>query len=301
MKHWSDYAVAITLLIPLLSLFSEKIQQHLRNVLEVNRKLIFFVPSALTLLNCWHNWVNGVGLFAGWKLALYLVIPTVLLSSTIHCPPITQRIGDFAVILSFWFPIDFRHLKGSWANDLWYPFSTASAIILAAVLFVCYRQLDGVNYNLSARGRDFGLIGRFLLYLVIILLPIGMATGFLSWNPNIKRMLIFPFAFAGIFLTTALAEEFLFRGLIQNMLSKILPGQTLALVLSAIIFGAGHLNNAVEKFTPPNFLYMFMATTAGIFYGLAYQHSKSLLVPTALHAMVDAIWGVLFLAKQVSQ
>lgn len=301
MKHWSDYVVAIALFIPLLSLFSEKIQQHVRNVLEVSRKLIFFVPSALTFLNCWHNWVNDVGLFTGWKLAFYLFIPTVLLFITAKCSDPLQRVGDLLAVLIFWFPIDFRHLKGSWANDLWYPFSAASAIILAAVLFVCYRQLDGVNYNLSARGRDFGLIGRFLLYLVIILLPIGMATGFLSWNPNIKRLLIFPLVFAGIFLTTALAEEFLFRGLIQNMLSKILPGQTLALVLSTIIFGAGHLNNAVGKFTPPNFLYMFMATIAGIFYGLAYQHSKSLLVPAALHAMVDSIWGALFLAKQVTQ
>src|SRR3989449_11643561 len=83
-----------------------------------------------------------------------------------------------------------------------------------------------------------------------------------------------PVLFVGIFLFTALPEEFLFRGLIQNWLQRTVRSGAISLAIASLIFGASHLNNGSPI---PNYRYFLMATIAGMFYGRAWRNTGSLM------------------------
>jgi membrane protease YdiL (CAAX protease family) len=94
----------------------------------------------------------------------------------------------------------------------------------------------------------------------------------------------------GIFLFTAWPEEFLFRGLLQNMLSELLGNSWAGLILASILFGFSHILHAPY----PNWKYVMLATIAGLFYGRVWMKTASLLPSTMVHAVVDILWHVLF-------
>jgi len=95
--------------------------------------------------------------------------------------------------------------------------------------------------------------------------------------------------FLGILLVVAVPEELLFRGLIQNLLQRVLPA-TYALIVAALIFGASHLNNGPA----PDWRYVLLASIAGVFYGRAYRRSGGLMAAFLVHAAVDTIWREFF-------
>jgi membrane protease YdiL (CAAX protease family) len=94
----------------------------------------------------------------------------------------------------------------------------------------------------------------------------------------------------GILLFTAWPEEFLFRGLLQNLLSKTLRSEWAGLIVASVIFGFAHIFHAPV----PNWKYVFLATIAGIFYGHAWMKTGSLVPGVLIHALVDTLWHVLF-------
>ncbi len=96
-----------------------------------------------------------------------------------------------------------------------------------------------------------------------ILIVLGRAIGFLDPFHLPARWSAPGFAaqFLVILAATALPEEILFRGLIQNCLMQKLGANTRTLLLAALIFGCAHLNNGPQ--TLPNWRYMIVATVAG--------------------------------------
>ncbi|MBG2803047.1 CPBP family intramembrane metalloprotease [Proteus mirabilis] len=86
-----------------------------------------------------------------------------------------------------------------------------------------------------------------------------------SWLPA--------FILANLFFVS-LAEEALFRGVIQQTLSRYLPPYV-ALLIAAIIFGLAHFAGGV--------LLVVFASLAGIIYGLAWMWSGRLWVSTLFH------------------
>jgi len=80
-------------------------------------------------------------------------------------------------------------------------------------------------------------------------------------------------AVVGITLFTAWPEEFLFRGILQNLLSRTLNSRWSGLAAASIIFGLSHILHAPF----PNWKYVGLATIAGLFYGHVWMKSGSLL------------------------
>ena len=129
-----------------------------------------------------------------------------------------------------------------------------------------------------------------LFDLVAIAIPIGMKIGFLTWEPSLKRAEFAPLWALGILFFTAWPEEFLFRGVIQNLLSRTFKNRWAGLALASVIFGFAHIFHAPV----PNWKYVFLATIAGLFYGHVWMKTGSLLLGTLVHALVDISWHVLF-------
>lgn len=224
-------------------------------------------------------------------LILFIFFPTGCLYFTRRTAS-TLTWLDVVAILALWLPFDFR-----WVRTIWtwpqgmaaYTMNTILAVDLAVLLFVAFRRLDDVGYRFRLRRRDLRPLGVNFFSFAAIAIPIGLATGFIRFHPH-SDLLRFLGSAAGIFLLVGLPEELLFRGIIQNFLQKTLHRQRLALMLTALIFGAAHLNNGPS----PDWRYFLLATIAGLFYGRAYIQTSGLTMPACVHALVDAVWGGFF-------
>ncbi|SUC07642.1 membrane-associated CAAX amino terminal protease [Proteus mirabilis] len=104
------------------------------------------------------------------------------------------------------------------------------------------------------------------------LLLFAMALGGLTIELHLPQWLP-AFMLANIFFVS-LAEEALFRGAIQQSLSRYLSPY-LALFITAILFGLVHFAGGI--------LLIIFASLAGIIYGLAWMWSGRLWVATLFH------------------
>jgi hypothetical protein len=165
----------------------------------------------------------------------------------------------------------------------------ATTVALGTFLFV--RQFDGVGYNI-VWGRDamFAVLFHFAI-LAILLIPLGVALHFIRFDPLQAHWKSLPADTIFIFLLTAWPEELLFRGLLQNSLSRTLSSETGGWITASVVFGLAHItNNGVF----PNWRYMILATIAGIFYGRTWRKTDSIFMSAIGHTLVDTIWHLAF-------
>ncbi len=80
-------------------------------------------------------------------------------------------------------------------------------------------------------------------------------------------------------LLAGIAEELLFRGVIQAGLESWL-GEATGLLLASLVFGLVHYITRA---------YFILATLMGLYLGLLYQWTGNLLVPVLVHALYDWI------------
>jgi membrane protease YdiL (CAAX protease family) len=210
----------------------------------------------------------------------YLTIPAVLVCVGRAGAPNPVRVLGAAIVL--WLPIEFALLP-----QLRLPppdglrAAPFAALATGLYLFLVACPLDRIGYTFRLSGRDLRLALIATAAFAVVGLPIGLATGFLQWNPRLDavRLAVAPIA---IYLATGVPEEFLFRGLIQNTLERAI-GRA-ALPIASIIFGLAHL---------PDVRYVLLATLAGLAYGWVYQATRRITASAVTHALVDWIWVLL--------
>ncbi len=210
----------------------------------------------------------------------YLIIPAVLVCVGPAGAPHLVRVLGAAIVL--WLPIEFNLLP-----QLRLPppdglrAAPFAALATGLYLFLVACPLDRIGYTFRLSSRDLRVALIATTAFAVIGLPIGLVTGFLEWNPrpDAVRLAVAPIA---IYLGTAVPEEFLFRGLIQNTLERAI-GRA-ALPIASIIFGLAHL---------PDVRYVLLATLAGVAYGWVYLATRRITASAVTHALVDWIWVLL--------
>jgi hypothetical protein len=222
--------------------------------------------------------------------AAYVVVPAILVGAAAGNSGGTWE--DFAAILIIWLPVEFQ-----WAYRFfpYPPVLTHTMTVLLALstgvaAFVLLRKLDGIGYAVEwKRGFGWQFILNFGLFAAIAI-PLGMKMHFLVWDPSFERVRSLPLFAPGILLFTAWPEEFLFRGVLQNLLAKTFKSKWGGLVVASLIFGLSHIIHAPF----PNWKYVLLATIAGLFYGHTWMRTGSLFPGALVHALVDISWHVLF-------
>ncbi|HEV8447368.1 MAG TPA: type II CAAX endopeptidase family protein [Gemmatimonadaceae bacterium] len=216
------------------------------------------------------------------SIAVYLAIPSLILATGLAKP------GEFpwrelAAAASLGLGVKYHLLPSlPLPAPSGYDASRLVGLVAGLYFFVVARPLDGVGYRWSLSRRDVSTAVLVFLGYAAIALPIGFASHFITWNPRAAApvLLLQPII---IYLVTAVPEEFLFRGLIQNLLSRRL-GIPLGLAVGSIIFGLSHL---------PDPRYAVLATIAGVAYGLVYVRTGKVTASAITHALVDAVWVIL--------
>jgi membrane protease YdiL (CAAX protease family) len=248
------------------------------------------------------------------KLIAYILAPTaLLLPDRLHHRE-TLNWRDALAMMCLAIPVPAGWLRGiwTWPQDI-YIFRPIFCVLVGGYAFMVLRNLEGVGFRLLWRRQDIWDAFVNLVAYSMLAIPLGIMLNFIhphemtplmhgpvfqiGWMENIasgmEPALNFLFLFVGIYLTVAIPEEFLFRGVLQNLLVRtIKKGQrgVYGLLIASVVFGAGHLHHPPV----PNWRYGILATLAGIFYGNAYRTRQRLCACALTHALVDTIWHFWF-------
>jgi membrane protease YdiL (CAAX protease family) len=222
---------------------------------------------------------------------LYALAPAAILQSVRGRP--AGRWQDYAAVLFIWIPAELHFIQRLFpypARGLSHPLWAVFALNVGILAFLMVRRLDGVGYRVAwGRGWGFTVVSCFLLF-VVVAIPLGEAIGFIAFGPAPERLKLLPLTALGILFFNAWPEEFLFRGLLQNLLSKSLRSEAAGLAAAAVIFGLAHINNGVF----PNWRYAILATLAGLAYGTAWRKTGSIFASALVHSLVNVTWFALF-------
>jgi len=291
---WVVIAFAL-LMVPYFALGFDRVVDLLRELGRSNRVrltlmgFLLMVPGLIILLSEGGH----ITMRRFVSLALYISVPILILAGW---GPAGTRPSwvDLAVLLLLWLPVELQYFERFWnlpSVNPSYVLAKTLGMELALFCFVVVRRLDGVGYRFRLAGEDVtvGLVA--LLAFLSVGLPAALTTGFVRFDPHWAGPGKWLLSALGIFFFIAVPEEVLFRGLIFNMLQRLIKqgGPYTALVISSIIFGLSHLNNP-----PGDWRYVLLATLAGLCYAWAYLRTGSLLASSFTHAMVDIIGRTFF-------
>ncbi len=231
-----------------------------------------------------------------WTYSLYAGLPAALVlhASRDGKSPLSTPFRTGLAVLLIWGLLDF-----GWVTPFRVPAEAPRAVNLmrvlvltiAVLLFTVTAPVRGLGFTFRIRARELLAAGGALVVLAVVLVPLGLTIDFLE----IGVMPVSPAEWAvmavTLYLTTTLHEEFLFRGLLQNVAEKWWPGPNPVwggLLVGAIVFGLAHLNNPPA----PNYRYVLMATLAGTAYGWVWITTRKITVSALTHLGVNWIWMV---------
>jgi len=289
--------VPLTFLAIVLAFFFPPVPAALRKLFHRSPKVLFLIPALLSAAFC-----LGVAYYGS------LNLPLVLLIVCYTLVPVTivfvrgkegsaATWTDIIVILLLWLPVELN------AGSQWIPrpiqgtvhtMAYGIALTLALVLFLGFRALKGMKYNLPHRLMDF--VDPLIAFVIVtpVLIGLGLLLTFIPafHLPANLSGLAAGKTFLVIFAGTALPEELLFRSLIQNWMMQKFGSTTGVLLVASFVFGCAHLNNGPGAL--PNWRYMILATIAGFAYGKVFQRGSSVISSALLHALVDTTKHLFF-------
>jgi hypothetical protein len=154
--------------------------------------------------------------------------------------------------------------------------STILAVVAYIYLYKFYEKRKITEFSNNGIGKNLSLgilLGVILQSLTILVIYIKGGYSIISINPILYIIPSFAMAFS-----SAIFEEILFRGIIFRITEEKL-GSYIALIISALIFGALHLTNPNSSVSAG----IGLAIQAGLLLAAAYIYSRNLWFPIAIH------------------
>lgn len=128
----------------------------------------------------------------------------------------------------------------------------------------------------------------FFVAAPLVIFPLAALSGLIENSPFAVPQHLWFWAWGNL-LVTCVAEEVFFRGLLQRYLVQRWRakswGWIVALLLVALLFGLAHLGGG--------WAFMWLATLAGLFYGMAYHVSGRIEIAILLHFFINLLYLIL--------
>jgi membrane protease YdiL (CAAX protease family) len=320
--------ILIIMLFSCLSLGSARVVRFWQMQVDRRPLTVWLFPTVGCLLSAIYmlatsqfRWNDAI------TLAVYLFIPVALgLRRALW--------ADWGIALAISLPIQYKFkIAGYRLMDL-PQMPVDGGVQIHILLAVCVtfwtllvvRRLKDFEFRLHISREDFIFGIKLFAVFGLIIMPLGLVTHFIEWRPFTIHLqykvppIVYLFIPIGLYLSVALPEEVMFRGVIQNLLNKttqalgvlflrfpifknisqFLPKKALtapfiALILNALIFGITHKKNGGDPVY--YWSYAAFATLAGAFYGYAYLRTNRLNAGAVMHALVDSAWLIFFNPK----
>jgi hypothetical protein len=220
-----------------------------------------------------------------------VAIPLALAASAQRQPAGAWQ--DYLTLAGIWVTVKFSPSHWLWpypGGRLAYVFTVLLCLNIALAAFILIRKIPGIGYNINWGSRwSLSVLGSFLVFAAIAI-PLGIAMHFIRFAPQWHTWLSLPFLYIAIFFFTAWPEEFLFRGLLQNMLARSSKSDFAGWWTASVLFGFSHITNLGF----PNWRYVILASLAGMFYGWTWRRTSSVFASALVHAAVDTTWHFFF-------
>jgi uncharacterized protein len=182
----------------------------------------------------------------------------------------------------------------------------AAWFLCAAAAYLIYHY----NLTLSDFGQNFGTYPRTLIVSVILLALIVTVVAvnklqkskpspekISKLTDSVRKLLPATrndrIVWVLVSITAGFCEEFLFRGWLLNLTGKALHSVLAGLLISSLFFGFAHLYQGRSGVIGTGIL--------GLFFGLVYIASGSLLPSQILHTLLDLVNGLRFAKRSASQ
>jgi len=225
-------------------------------------------------------------------IAAFSFFPLAILSSAQSSAPGSWQ--DLFTLVAIWVTVKFGPSHWFWpypGGRLAYIFTVMLAVNIAVAGFLLLRRTKGIGYNIGWGANWTLYILGSLALITCIVIPLGLKIHFLIYSPHVSEWKSFlPLSIAILFFT-AWPEELLFRGLLQNLLSRASNSDTAGWIAASILFGFAHITNLHF----PNWRYVLLASIAGFVYGWTWRKTGSIFASALVHAGVDILWHFLFL------
>lgn len=207
---------------------------------------------------------------------------------------------DFLSLAGVWVFVKFStsHWMTSITGGLWpypgghlaYVLTVLVAVNTALASFLLVRRAKGVGYSIGWGNRWWlYVVGSYAVF-ACIAIPLAIKMHFIAFAPQWHRGTTYLGLSIGILFFTAWPEELLFRGLLQNFLTRAVNSDLAAWIVASMLFGFSHITNLGF----PNWKYVLLASIAGIFYGWTWKKTGSIFASALVHAGVDTTWHFFF-------
>lgn len=166
---------------------------------------------------------------------------------------------------------------------MWYRTGIIAVLVL--------RGFQGIGFGLLPGRSDWKVGFTQFLWFLPPGLVLAYTLEFIRPQPpefTARLLLNAAATFIGTLWFLAVAEEFFFRGLLQQTLERLFQSRVAGLVAASLAFGAVHLG--FREF--PNWRFAILATVAGLFYGRAFLRAASIRAAMVTHALVVTLWRV---------
>jgi len=286
--RWPWLAFNLLAAVAMLLLVVPEVREWARARIRAHPALAVHVPFALALYGMSaallvgsHRWLN----FLLWPVCAGVA---TLLVGRGDGEPSPGRLLGAAVALGVLAGIWERGLQIQVPGGQHLSLAFLVAIDLALFLFTVVRPLHSFDIGVGLRACDAALALGAVAVLAAVAIPAGFVTGFLSAQSRWTGLAHGVARLFGLIVFVGLPEELLFRGTVQEALSRLWSPRTGWLVAS-VIFGLVHL----PKHAPPlNWRYALLAALAGLAYGWVYRRTGKLWAAALTHGVVDWIWSM---------
>lgn len=257
-------------------------------------------PLSIALLGLTAAWFAGD--VAWWRMAAFpLAVGAVVLAAG-RGPdePGGVRLILVALALGLMVGVWDRALRLQLPGNLRAGYAFLAAAAFSIVLFRVVRPLKSFDATLALSRRDLVAAGTGLVALFAVAMPFGLLTDFVTWAPRGDSPGKALERFVALVLFVALPEELLFRGMIQEGLTR-LRGKVAGLLIAAVLFGLVHAPRSTGLLPEQvnamgfNWRLAIMAALAGVAYGWVYQRTGKLAAAALTHGATNWLWGSYFL------
>lgn len=170
---------------------------------------------------------------------------------------------------------------------LMFNFIIISIIAFFTLKYLCPNWKLGLNKKELKNGlKKYGILGIIVGVISGIAFYIGLKP--FNYSPTIWKVLIEGIIY---YIGVAIVEELYVRGLLLNLIEKICykkkNNTIIAIILSSIIFGLGHIFGVLGQSIFIIITKVIWTIAMGIYFGTIYKKTNNLWLPIIVHFIID--------------